>query len=727
MSQLDRKLEELLSTCRTHLRSVDEDLIRKAFELSLTAHQHDKRESGEPYFNHPFEVAMIVAREISIDDISVACSLLHDVVEDTKFDLAYIRSNFGNIVADIVDGTTKISDIFRSHEVITVENYRKLLLSIVNDARVIVVKIADRLHNMRTLEFLKIERQQKIAKETLDIYVPFAHRFGLAKIKWEMEDLAFKYLNPVEYDEVAVAVKSKRKTRENYIKRFTDPISEKLHQERIVCEITGRPKHLFSIWNKMKTRSKVIDEIYDLFAVRIILDSEDKNKCYNVYGIVSELYKPIPERFKDYISIPKKNGYQSIHTTVVGLQGKLVEVQIRTKKMDEVAERGIAAHWAYKENIPIIDKDMLSWISWVRDIFGSTDSSDPKELIESFKLNLYQDEIYIFTPKGDLRILPKGSTPIDFAYEVHSEIGSHTIGAKISGRMVPLSTILKSGDQVEIITSKKQTPNADWDKFVVTHKAKSQIRRWIKEKQRDHIEAGEQLWQRRIKKVKISISNDDLIKFISHHKIESLSEFYEMIGKDEQSIDQFINLLQLHIKPIAEQSKGAKQEASLFSKFIQTARKLATDINILGSTYSFKHSFAKCCNPIPGDEIIGFITTGEGLKIHRINCRNILLLQSQKDERVIEVGWPKTSESEFLCGIRLVGKDRMGILQDISKTISEYQNTNIRSVNMTSKDKMMDGYFIIFVKDLPHLNSIIDRVKRVRGINIVERFEYNAT
>ncbi|MDA0986823.1 MAG: bifunctional (p)ppGpp synthetase/guanosine-3',5'-bis(diphosphate) 3'-pyrophosphohydrolase [Bacteroidetes bacterium] len=723
MAPYDKKLDQLLFECKTHLKHVDEDLIKRAFELSYTAHQHDKRESGDPYFYHPFEVAMIVAKEIAIDDVTVVCALLHDVPEDTKFDLSYIRTNYGDNVAEIVDGATKISDMFKSREIVTVENYRKLLLSMVNDIRVILVKIADRLHNMRTLEFLKIERQQKISKETLDIYVPFAHRFGLGKIKWELEDLSFKYLYPVEYDEVAKAVNSKRKTRENYIKRFTDPITTLLKNENIKFEIVGRPKHLYSIWNKMKKRSKIIDEIYDLFAVRIILDTADKNKCFTAYGLVTELYKPISERFKDYISIPKKNGYQSIHTTVVGLNGKMVEIQIRTKRMDEIAERGIAAHWAYKEEIPVVDNEMLTWISWVKDMFGSSEYSDPKELLESFKLNLYQDEIYIFTPKGELKILPKGSTPIDFAYDIHTDIGTHTIGAKINGRIVPLNTIIKSGDQVEIITSKKQFPNADWDKFVVTHKAKSQIRKWLKDQERLHINTGKNIWDKKISKNKIMISDADFVKFLSHHKIESIPDFYEKIGKDSELVEHYLGLLKLFLKPHKEDPSKPKSESSIFKKFIQTARNIAQEINILGSTSQFQHSFAKCCNPIPGDEIVGFVSTGEGLKIHRHNCRNIILLQQEKDERVVEVGWPKTNESEFLCGIRIAGNDRSGILQEISKTISEYQNTNIRSVNLTSKNKMMDGNFIIYVKSLIHLNNIIDRVKRIKGVVTVERFE----
>ncbi|MBI4418875.1 MAG: bifunctional (p)ppGpp synthetase/guanosine-3',5'-bis(diphosphate) 3'-pyrophosphohydrolase, partial [Ignavibacteriales bacterium] len=442
-SQYKKKLDELLAVCRANLRSVNEDLIRGAFMMSMEAHKHDLRASGEPYFHHPYEVAMVVAREIPLDDVSVAAALLHDVVEDTRIDLDDIKAEFGESVADIVDGATKISDIFRSHEVTQAENYRKLLLSMVNDIRVILIKFADRLHNMRTLEYLPADKQERLARETLDIYAPFAHRFGLAKIKWELEDLSFKHLHRAEYEEIARQLKSRRREREHYIRKFLIPIEKRLKTEGIVYEVEGRPKHLYSIYQKMVKRNKPLDEIYDLFAVRFVLDTNDNNDCFLVYGVISELYKPIPERFKDYISLPKKNGYQSLHTTVVGPEGKLVEIQVRTKAMHEIAEKGVAAHWMYKESKSSLDKELEGWISWVREIFEQKTEETPRELMESFKLNLYQDEIYVFTPKGDLRILPRNATPLDFAFEIHSNVGFHCIGAKVNGRIVPLNSLLR--------------------------------------------------------------------------------------------------------------------------------------------------------------------------------------------------------------------------------------------------------------------------------------------
>lgn len=720
-----KKLDDLLAICRKNLRSVNEDLITRAFELSLEAHKHDIRASGEPYFYHPYEVATVVAKEIALDDVSVACALLHDVAEDTDFSIKDIREEFGDTIADIVDGTTKITDIFRSHEITQAESYRKLLLSMVNDIRVMIVKFADRLHNMRTLEYLPLEKQQRLAKETLDIYAPFAHRFGLAKIKWELEDLAFKHLHRKEYEEIVHAIKAKRREREHYIRKFTVPIESHLKEGGYAFEIEGRPKHLYSIYNKMMKRGKPLDEIYDMFAVRIVLDTADDNKCFSVYGIVSEIYKPVAERFKNYISIPKKNGYQSLHTTVIGPEGKMVEVQIRTKSMHEIAERGVAAHWMYKENVGTLDKELENWVNWVREIFDQRTDDTPKELMESFKLNLYQDEIYVFTPKGDLKILPKGATPIDFGFEIHSNVGSHTIGAKVNGRIVPLNTILQSGDQVEIITSKKQTPNADWEKFAVTHKAKSAVRHWIKEEERKHIEEGKELWDKKIKKAKLHINDDELTKFVHLQRINNTQDFYLGIATQTIDPDAMIGLLIEKTKrPAAEQDQKGENGASLlFDRFVKSARSITSGISLFGTHDNFMHNYAKCCNPIPGDEIVGFITTGEGLKIHRKDCRNVASMRLNDEERIVEVSWPPTNDVDFIVGVKLSGQDRSGLLNEITHAISTYNNTNIRSVNIATKDSLFDGQFILYVKNTEHLTGIVDRLKRLKGITKVERFE----
>jgi GTP diphosphokinase / guanosine-3',5'-bis(diphosphate) 3'-diphosphatase len=722
-AQFKNKLDDLLDVCRKNLRAVNEDLIVRAFTLSLDAHKNDLRASGEPYFYHPYEVAMIVAKEIPLDDVSVASALLHDVVEDTTFDLKDIRAEFGDAVADIVDGATKITDIFRSHEVTQAESYRKLLLSMVNDIRVMLIKFADRLHNMRTLEYLPPEKQLRLARETLDIYAPFAHRFGLAKIKWELEDQSFKFLHRAEYDQIARQLKSRRRERENYIKKFATPIERRLGEESIAYELEGRPKHLFSIYNKMLKRNKPLDEIYDLFAIRFILDTKDNNDCFLVYGIISEIYKPIPERFKDYISIPKKNGYQSIHTTVVGPGGKLVEVQIRTRGMHEVAEKGVAAHWMYKENKSSVDKELEAWVNWVREIFEQKTDETPKELLESFKLNLYQDEIYVFTPKGDLKILPRDATPVDYAFEIHSNIGYHCIGAKVNGRIVPLNSLLRSGDQVEIITSKNQTPNPDWDKFVVSHKAKAHIRRWVREELRKKADEGKEIWEKKLKRHKLHYNEDDLLKIIHTVKIENLQSFYLDVAEHRIDPDLFIEDIVLGAKHAAEgDQKPVEESQSLFKKFIDSARELTTGISILGSSDNFMHQYAKCCNPIPGDSIVGFVTIGEGIKIHRKDCKNVMSKRMAESERIVEVSWPTASAADFIAAVRVYGKDRPGLLSDVTHAISSFQNTNIRSVNIDSRGSLFEGQIILFVKNTEHLARVVDKIKKVEGILEVERF-----
>ncbi|MFN0158183.1 MAG: RelA/SpoT family protein [Bacteroidota bacterium] len=724
-SKYKKKLDDLLAVCEKNIPNLNEGLIRRAFDFGFNAHRHDIRASVEPFFDHPYEVAKIVAREIPLDDISVASALLHDVAEDTDYQIKDIRAEFGDTIADIVDGATKISDIFKSHDVTQAESYSKMLLSMVNDIRVMLVKFADRLHNMRTLEYLPPEKQKRMSKETLDIYAPFAHRFGLAGIKWELEDLSFKYLYRESYDMIARELKSRRRERESYIKKFAEPIEKRLKQAGYKFEISGRPKHLYSIYNKMMKRSKPLDEIYDLFAIRIILDTQDGNDCFAVYGLISDIYIPNPERFKNYISVPKKNGYQSIHTTVVGPEGKMVEVQIRTLKMHEVAEKGIAAHWMYKENAATADPELTQWVNWVREVLESAAEGQvpTAQLMESFKLNLYQDEIYLFTPKGELKILPTGSTPVDFAYEIHSKVGDHCLAAKVNGRIVPLDAALKSGDQVEILTSKSQTPNPDWEKFVVTHKAKSHIRRWIKEDQRKAIEEGKATWEKRAKKAKLAINEDDLNKFLQEMKIENIGMFYLGLRQEKIDADNVIQMIQESQKhPQGVVAEEGKIEG-LFNRFITSARGISNGIVLGGTQDNFVHNYAKCCNPIPGDDIIGFVTTGEGIKIHRKNCRNIRLMMQLETNRVIEVSWPTDNGVMFVAGLKIAGDDRPAMLSDITHTISSYMNTNIRSVNLDSRDSLFDGTFILYVKDIEHLNRLQEKIRKIKGVARVERFE----
>ncbi|MDP4114562.1 MAG: bifunctional (p)ppGpp synthetase/guanosine-3',5'-bis(diphosphate) 3'-pyrophosphohydrolase [Bacteroidota bacterium] len=713
-----KMLDDLLADCRNHLSNVNEDLVIKAFEFALEAHKNDLRASGDPYFTHPFEVARIVATEIALDDVTVIASLLHDVVEDTEFNLDLLAKEFGKEVAEIVDGVTKIGGIFKGQEITMAENYRKMMLSMVKDIRVILVKFADRLHNMRTLEFVNPEKQRRIAQETLEIYAPFANRFGLGKVKWELEDLSFKYLNKEAYDEIAKKIQSKRKERESYIKKFTEPIIAKLDEYKLDYDVSGRPKHLYSIYRKMIRRNKPFEEIYDLFAIRIILNSENTYDCYTTLGFVNQIYIPVPDRFKDYVSIPKTNNYQSIHTTVVGPEGRLVEVQIRTKKMHEVAEKGVAAHWKYKENKQYYDKNLEDWVNWIRDVFENASKDEAKkELLESFKLNLYQDEIYVFTPKGDLRRLPVGSTPVDFAFEIHSKVGYHCIGAKVNGKIVPLDTVLHSGDQVDVIVSKNQHPNKNWIKFVTTHKAKSAIRKWINKEEEDIVNYGREIWDKRIKRLKLTFNSADINKLASNLKFDNSKQFFKAIAQGKINVDDILS---------ASKDKETKQEKGStieFESFANIARNDIGGIIVEGSASDILYAYAKCCNPIPGDPVIGYITIGEGIKIHRKTCANLLKISEKDPSKLIPVQWPEAEDSLFVAGLTVMGEDSPGILNEISHTIVSFQNTNIKSINISSNDSTFEGSVTLYVQNLEHLSRIIQRIKKLKGVYAVDRFE----
>lgn len=711
-----KMLDDLIDLCKKHMHEVNETLIAKAFEFCIEAHKNDLRASGEPYFTHPYEVALIVASEIPLDDITVISSLLHDVIEDTDFSHELISKEFGKEVAEIVDGVTKISGIFKGQEITQAENYRKLLLSMVKDVRVILVKFADRLHNMRTLEFVNPEKQRRIAQETLEIYAPFANRFGLGRVKWELEDLAFKYLNKEAYDDIARKTKGKRRERESYIKKFTEPIIEKLDEYKLQYEISGRPKHLYSIYRKMVRRNKPFEEIYDLFAIRIILNTPNNFDCYTTLGIVNQIYLPVPDRFKDYISIPKTNNYQSIHTTVIGPDGRLVEVQIRTIKMHEVAEKGVAAHWKYKEDKTSNEKELDNWVNWIRDIFENASKDEgKKDLLESFKLNLYQDEIYVFTPKGDLKRLPVNSTPVDFAFEIHSKVGFHCIGAKVNGKIVPLDTVLHSGDQLEIITSKNQHPNKNWIKFVTTHRAKTAIRKWLNKEEDDIIQQGKDIWDKKVKKLKLSFTNTDLMKLSLNLKYDSPRNFLRAIALGKINLDEVLT---------ATKEKEKKEVPVLgFDSFASTARNDIGGILVDGAKSGVMYTYAKCCNPIPGDPVIGFITIGEGIKIHRKTCTNMLRMSERDGSKLVPVQWPEAESSLFVAGLTVKGEDSPGILNDLSHAIVSYQNTNIKSININTSDSTFNGSITVYVHNLEHLSRIIERVKKIKGVYSVERFE----
>ncbi|MCU0373000.1 MAG: bifunctional (p)ppGpp synthetase/guanosine-3',5'-bis(diphosphate) 3'-pyrophosphohydrolase [Ignavibacteria bacterium] len=734
-----KKLDELITNAKINLSSkrVNEKLISDAFKFALEAHKNEKRASGEPYFTHPYEVALILAKEIPIDDITIAAALLHDVVEDTKFTVRDIKEEFGGTVAEIVDGATQIEGLTENYELKQIESYKKMLLSMTSDLRVMLIKFADRLHNLRTLEFLSNTRQFRLAQETLDIYAPLAHRFGLSLLKSELEDLSFKYLNREEYDRIANHIKDKKRERERFLKKFIEPIKRDLTEEKFKFEIYSRAKHIYSIYQKLQKQQKGFEDIYDLLAVRIILDTPNKFDCFSAYGVVTQLYAPIPERFKNFISVPKLNGYQSLHTTVMSNEGSRVEVQIRTREMHEIAEKGIAAHWKYKENTNFNDEKIEELMKTIRETFESASKEDLStgEVIENFKLELYQNEIYCFTPKGELKILPSGATPVDFAFAIHTEVGMKCIGAKVNGKIVPLDTRLKSGNQIEIITSKNQKPKKDWEKFVVTPKAQSDIRKFFNTERRKLISSGKETFEKKLKKHKIHINDDSLLDIIQKLRFKDLQDFYADISSGTANPDEIITyiedknkLQQIESSMLAESTAAAEaRELETISRFKKETQDTSKGILLKsGSTETqiqgLKYDYAKCCNPIPGDDVIGYVTQTEGIKIHRKNCNNIINYYLLEPERIVEINWGETRDVEFLGGIKIIGEDKPGILNEITETLSKNFKLNIRSMNILTKGSMFEGTMIVNIDNLKHLNEVIEKINNHKGIFSAVRF-----
>ncbi len=725
--EFEDKLQELIDACYEHLPSVDEDMIRQAFHLSYWAHRSDRRASGELYITHPLAVALIVARDISFDDISVGAALLHDVVEDTEFSLDLIREEFGETMAMLIDGLTKISGVFSSRELGQAENVRKLMLSMAHDIRVILVKFADRLHNMQTIESLPRPKQLKIASETHNLFAPLAHRFGLHAIKNELEDLSLRVLEPEPYKHIVKGLRASRQERETYIRKFIEPLKSRLKEDGFLFDIYGRSKNIHSIFRKMKVQGKPLEEIYDVFAIRVVLKTtgrKGKEDCWRVYSIITDLYKPLPERFRDFISVPKSNGYQSLHTTVLGPQGRRIEVQIRTQEMHEIAERGVAAHWKYKEGVAQQDVKMDQFLTWVHDLMENPNPEKATEFVKDFRLNLYTEEIYVFTPKGQLKTLPSGATPIDFAFQVHTEVGYQCIGAKVNGKMVPLSHKLKSGDQVEVITSKKQTPNPDWMKFVVTHKARSRIRHWINEKHRTATRHGREIWAKKARRARLDVDEQDLGRYAAKLKFPNPQQMFYEIGAGLFEVDELVQLIK-HGTTRAEEEQAQEPLQLKYESFLERAQsngqpallidgELHTDIATV---------YAPCCNPIPGDEVFGFISKAGAIKIHRIGCRNAPHLLVSQQDRVVPVEWSRQKDVHFIVGLRIIGEDRVGIVSDITTVISRNLKTNIRSITIETEDGIFEGTIVLYVNDLQHLRRLITRIKRLEGIHGVYRFE----
>lgn len=695
---------------RRYTPYADLNLLTKAFEFSFEAHKDQLRKSGVPYFEHCFEVAKILT-ELKMDSTTIAGGLLHDVAEDTGMTIEDVDEMFGQEVSLLVDGVTKISELrFESLEQRQAENFRKMIISMVKDIRVILIKFADRLHNMRTLEYLPRKKQERIAIETRDVYAPLAHRLGLAKIKWELEDLVLKTLDPEAYWKLVQKIANKREEREKYIRKVTYPIRKELREAKIKATITGRPKHFYSIYGKMEKRQLPFEQIYDLLAIRIIVKRLEE--CYFVLGIVHNLYTPVQERFKDYIATPKSNFYQSLHTTVIGPDGKMVEIQIRTEEMHRTAEEGIAAHWRYKEGRQKED-ELDKHLNWLRQVLElQQDTKDPSEFMENLRIELFQDEVFVFTPKGDLLKLPVHSTPIDFAFAVHTDIGYHCIGAKVNGKMVSLKYELRSGDSVEIITSPNQKPNPDWIKFVRTSKARSKIKRWLKESfYEQSLDLGEEILTKQLKKYNIKKENIDLEEISQSLGLQNLQQLYAAIGRGDTSI-------QTVLKRIAPDQNLEIKDASLLQKFIRKARGSAKGIKVQGVD-NLMITFGKCCQPVPGDSILGFITKGRGVVIHRSDCKNIINLMENPD-RTIDVEWDVDKDKHFMVRLQLIGDDRKHFLRDVSNSISQ-TDTNIVSIEMKAEDTVVHSNIILQVRNLQHLTRIINRVSQVKGVINVER------
>ena len=691
---------------------LDSVMLTRAFEFSQEAHKKQLRKSGVPYFEHCLEVARILS-DLRMDQVTIVGGLLHDVVEDTGISIDEVEEKFGKEIASLVDGVTKISELkFDSLEVRQAENFRKMLLSMVKDIRVILIKFADRLHNMRTIEYLPERKQQRIALETRDVYAPLAHRLGMSKVKWELEDLCLKTLSPKAYWELVQKIAEKREEREAYIRRITVPIRKELKTEAIQAKITGRPKHFYSIFSKMQRREKPFEQIYDLIAIRIIVKKVED--CYLVLGIVHNLFTPVQERFKDYIATPKTNMYQSLHTTVIGPGGRMVEIQIRTDDMHRTAEEGIAAHWRYKEGEQKED-ELDKHLVWLRQMLDwQNDTKDPQEFMENLRIDLFQDEVFVFTPKGDLQKLPLGSTPVDFAFSVHTDVGLHCIGAKVNGRIVPLSYKLKSGDSVEIITSANQKPNPDWIQLVRTSKARSKIKRWIKESLLEQSQKlGEEIVVKQFKRYHIEREKIDLNEIAQSFGLPDERQLYSAIGRGDLSVQSVIN-------KIAPEKVVAISDQNFLKKFLDKARGSARGVRVQGLD-NLLITFGKCCQPVPGDRILGFINRGRGVVIHRSDCKNILQLM-ENPERNIAVEWDVDRDKQFMVRLHLLGEDRRNFLRDISESISQ-TDTNIVSVEMRAKDTIVHSNIIIEVKNLQHLTRVMSKMSKVKGVISVERLD----
>ncbi|NOY58876.1 MAG: bifunctional (p)ppGpp synthetase/guanosine-3',5'-bis(diphosphate) 3'-pyrophosphohydrolase [Calditrichaeota bacterium] len=703
-------VEGLIIRIRRYNQTADIDLLRKAFNFSYEAHRNQVRKSGEIYFVHPLEVAKILTG-LKVDYETIAGGVLHDVAEDTDVTIDDVEEEFGSHIALLVDGVTKISEIkLQEFEAQQAENFRKMLLSMVRDIRVILIKFADRLHNMRTLQFLPEKKRRRIALETREVYAPLAHRLGLARIKWELEDLSLKFLDPDVYRDLETRVDGTRAEREKSIKSVTRPLRKALSEANIHSRFEGRAKHFYSIYNKITKRGVPFDEIYDLLAIRIIVDKIDE--CYHALGIVHSLFTPIHERFKDYIATPKTNGYQSLHTTIISPEGKKVEIQIRTEDMHRTAEEGIAAHWRYKEG-RLREDDLDLHLKWLRQILEWDESElDSGSFMDHLKVNLFQDEVFVFTPKGDLHRLPVKATPVDFAFAVHTAVGTHCLAAKVNGSIVPLSHLLHSGDTVEILTSANQRPNEDWLQFVVTGKARSRIKKWLRDSQfQDSMTLGEEMLTRALAKFHIKLKTVNLDEIAQKLNLNDDKQLFASIGRGDTKLDTII-------RKVIPDKEPKEEDKTVFDKFLKRARRASKGVRVAGMD-NIMINFGKCCNPVPGEPITGIVTKGRGIVVHTNNCKNLLRLM-QDPERIVDVSWDVESGNRFLAGLYVLGERRNKFLSEITEAIAN-NDCNIVNVNMNSEDSLVSCMLSIEVYDLSHLNKVISKIKRLEGVISVGR------
>ncbi|GGD90963.1 RelA/SpoT family protein [Planktosalinus lacus] len=723
--EIAKQYKELLKISYRTLTPEDKKLIRKAFDVAVDAHKEQRRKSGEAYIFHPIAVAKIVASEIGLDATSIAAALLHDVVEDTAYTLNDIEQLFGTTVAKIVDGLTKISAIESERDVsLQAENFRKMLLTLNEDVRVIIIKIADRLHNMQTMESMRRDKQVKIASETLYIYAPLAHRIGLYNIKTELEDLGLKYTEPEVYNDILLKIKESKEEQDKYIKEFNDIIKTSLDKESLEYEIKGRPKSIFSIRRKMLKQNVSYEEVFDKFAVRIIYKSDisqEKFLAWKIYSIVTDHFRPNPTRLRDWISSPKSTGYEALHITVMGPKGRWVEVQIRSERMNEIAEKGFAAHYKYKNKDEQEDQNLELWLNRLQEALESSETN-AVDFVEQFKLNLYSKEIFVFTPNGDLISLPKGATALDFAFTIHTEVGSKTRGTKVNGKLVPLSTELKSGDQVEVITSENAKPNSNWLDYTTTGKAKSKIKSSLREENKKIAEDGKQMLARKLKSLKITLDEKTINQLVSFFKLKTSQDLFYRAGNgiiDNQQLrnfaasrsNAFLGFFKNRIRKQPKPEEIQKDEITV--KYDQL---------VFGKEEEkLDYTLAICCNPIPGDEVFGFITVNDGIKVHKNTCPNALQLQSNFTYRIIQAKWIDSSQQDFRAQLKITGIDNLGLVNSVTKVISNHMNIDIKSLSFESDDGVFTGKIIVIVKNKNILNEVITKIKKINGIDKVTR------